>query len=68
VIVVVFRDDRVERWTPVGRRMVVERWATAAEYPAGKPGLGVAERAPGATDTIPEKTGWCPGGALPARS
>ena len=44
VILVVFRDDRVERWTPVGQKMVVERWPAIADYQAGKPILGIAER------------------------
>ena len=43
-VVIVFDDDRVERWTAVGQRMVVEHWFPAAQYPAGTPVLGIAER------------------------
>lgn len=43
-VVIVFDDDRVERWTAVGQRMVVEHWFPAAQYPAGTPVLGVADR------------------------
>jgi hypothetical protein len=45
-VVIVFEDDRVERWTPVGRRMVVEHWHPGAPYPSGTPVLGIAERSP----------------------
>ena len=31
-VLIVFEDDRVERWTPVGRRMVVEHWYPAAQF------------------------------------
>jgi RNA polymerase sigma factor (sigma-70 family) len=44
VIIIVFRDDQVERWTPVGHKMVVEHWATAADYPSVRPVLGIGER------------------------
>ena len=43
-VVIVFDDDRVERWTPVGQRFVVEHWCPAAQYPAGTPVLGIADR------------------------
>jgi hypothetical protein len=43
-VVIVFDDDRVERWTTVGQRMVVEHWFPAAQYPLGTPVLGKAER------------------------
>jgi hypothetical protein len=43
-IVVTFADDRVERWTAVDRRMVVEHWPTAAAYPAGERVVGIADR------------------------
>jgi hypothetical protein len=36
-------DGRVERWTPVGRRMVVEHWASADQYPSGTPVRGIAD-------------------------
>jgi hypothetical protein len=42
-IVLVFEDDRVERWTPVGARMVVEHWAASAQFPSGTPVLGIGE-------------------------
>lgn len=44
-IVLVFQDDRVERWTPVGARMIVEHWATSAGYPSQAPVRGIAEMA-----------------------
>ena len=44
-ILVVFEDDRVERWTAVGRRMVVEHWAPATQFPNGTPVRGIADRA-----------------------
>jgi hypothetical protein len=37
-------DDRVERWTPVGTRMVVEHWFPASQVPVVAPVLGIAER------------------------
>ena len=45
---VVFRshDDRIERWTPVGNRYVVEHWFPASQVPIATPVLGIAERAP----------------------
>jgi hypothetical protein len=42
--VVTFEDDRTERWTPVGKRWLVEHWCPSSSYPAGKPVLGIAER------------------------
>jgi hypothetical protein len=42
----IFKDDRVERWTPVGNRFVVEHWAAKAHFPAVAPVLGIAEKAP----------------------
>src|SRR5262245_33935511 len=44
-LLVVYEDDRVERWTPVGRRMVVEHWFPAAQFPTGVPVRGIADRA-----------------------
>ena len=41
--VIVYDDDRVERWTQVGKRIVVEHWYPAAQFPSGKPILGIAE-------------------------
>ncbi len=40
-----FEDDRVERWTPVGNRMVVEHWLPGSQLGELKPILGVADRA-----------------------
>ena len=55
-LVVAFEDDRVERWSLVGKRMVVEHWAQSNPLWAGHPPLrpvptsapilGIAERAP----------------------
>jgi hypothetical protein len=42
--VFVFEDGRLERWTEVGDRQVVEHFATADQFPNGTPVLGVAER------------------------
>ena len=41
----VCEDGRVERWTPVGKRMVVEHWASADLFPNGAPVKGIAEAA-----------------------
>jgi hypothetical protein len=43
-IVVTFADDRVERWTAVDKRMVVEHWFPATAYPAGERVVGIADR------------------------
>jgi len=40
---VVFDDDRVERWTKVGSRMVVEHWFPAAQFPNGTHVRGIAD-------------------------
>jgi hypothetical protein len=42
-VVIVYQDDRVERWTPVGKRMVVEHWYPGSRFPSGTPVLGIAE-------------------------
>lgn len=39
-------DDRVERWTPVGKRFVVEHWFPASRLPTATLVLGIAERTP----------------------
>jgi hypothetical protein len=44
-VVIVYQDDRVERWTPVGQRMVVEHWHPGAPFPTGTPVLGIADGA-----------------------
>src|SRR5262249_11548160 len=41
--VIVYADDRVERWTPFGNRLVVEHWNPGAQFPSGTPVLGIAE-------------------------
>ncbi len=38
-------DDRLERWTPVGKRMVVEHWYPSSQVPVTTPVFGIAERA-----------------------
>ena len=38
-------DDRVERWTVVGRRVVVEHWFPASQFPAGAAVVGIGDRA-----------------------
>lgn len=43
-VVIVYDDDRVERWTAVGLRMVVEHWFPGAAYSSTKPVLGIAHR------------------------
>jgi hypothetical protein len=43
-IVITFADDRVERWTAVEKRMVVEHWCPAAAFPAGNRVIGIADR------------------------
>jgi hypothetical protein len=44
-VVIVYQDDRVERWTPVGKRMAVEHWHPGAPFPSGMPVLGIADGA-----------------------
>jgi hypothetical protein len=46
-IVIVLEGGRVQRWTPVGKRFVVEHWFPGSQFPTANPGvLGIAERAP----------------------
>jgi hypothetical protein len=45
-IVIAFNDDRVERWTRVGKRIVVEHWFPGSRFPTATPVRGIAERAP----------------------
>jgi hypothetical protein len=45
-VVITFKDDRVERWTPAGNRLVVEHWFPGSAFPGQTPVLGTAERAP----------------------
>jgi hypothetical protein len=42
-VVVVNDDGRMQRWTPVGRRAVVEHWEKAADYPGKATVVGIAE-------------------------
>jgi hypothetical protein len=43
--VIACEDDRLERWTPVGKRMVAEHWYPGSQVPVVNPVLGIAERA-----------------------
>jgi hypothetical protein len=44
-VVIVFEGGRVQRWTPVGKRFVVEHWFPGSQFPTANPGvLGIAER------------------------
>jgi hypothetical protein len=43
-IVIVFDDDRTERWTPVGKRKVVEHWYPSSKFPCGAAVRGIADR------------------------
>ena len=43
--VLTYNDDRTERWTPVGKRFVVEHWFPASRLPTATPVLGIAESA-----------------------
>ena len=42
--VIFYQDDRTERWTPVGKRCVVEHWFPGSAFPTATPVLGIAER------------------------
>ena len=44
-VVITFKDDVVERWTPVGKRFVVEFWFPGSGFPTASPLLGIADRA-----------------------
>jgi hypothetical protein len=44
-VLIVYQDDRVERWTPLGKRMLIEHWFARAQFPSGTPVLGIAEAA-----------------------
>ena len=44
VVVLAFDDDRIERWTKIGQRMVVEHWASSDQFPSGPPVLGIASK------------------------
>ncbi len=45
-VLLVYRDDRVERWTPAGHGMIVEHWFPIARFPSVSPVLGYAQRVP----------------------
>ncbi|HEV7224972.1 MAG TPA: hypothetical protein VGN42_19870 [Pirellulales bacterium] len=45
-IALVFDDDRLEHWTAVGERFVVEHWFPGSRVSAAAPALGIAERGP----------------------
>lgn len=45
-LLVIYDDDRVERWTAIGRRAVVEHWFPATAYPHKPPVMGIAEASP----------------------
>jgi hypothetical protein len=45
-VLMVFENGRVQRWTPIGKRFVVEHWFPGSQFPTAAPGvLGIAERA-----------------------
>jgi hypothetical protein len=43
-VLIFYDDDRVERWTAVGQRQVVEHWFPASQFSMAKPVVGIAER------------------------
>jgi hypothetical protein len=43
-VVITYNDDRVERWTPVAQRFVVEHWFPGSRLPTVTPVLGIADR------------------------
>jgi hypothetical protein len=45
-LVITFDDDRTERWTPVGKRFIVEHWFPGSGFPTATPVFGIAESAP----------------------
>jgi hypothetical protein len=42
-VVIFYQDDRVERWTSVGERFVVEHWFPASRFETATPVLGIAD-------------------------
>jgi hypothetical protein len=44
-VIIIYQDERIERWTPVGKRMIVEHWHPGAPFPFGTPVLGIADGA-----------------------
>lgn len=45
-VIIVFDDDRIERWTAVGKRNIVEHRFPGSRLPKAAPVLGIAERTP----------------------
>ena len=45
-VVITYNDDPIERWTPAGKKYVVEHWYPGAQMLVGAPILGIAEKAP----------------------
>jgi hypothetical protein len=46
-VLIVFENGRVQRWTPVSKRFVVEHWFPGSQFPTASAGvLGIGERAP----------------------
>ncbi len=41
---ITFTDKRVERWTPVGERFVVEHWPSGHQFTSENPVMGIAEK------------------------
>jgi hypothetical protein len=44
-VVITFNDDRIVRWTAVGKSYVVEHWFPASQVLVTTPVLGIAKRA-----------------------
>lgn len=42
--VIVFADDRTERWTTVGNKIIVEHWYPSSRFPNGDRVLGIAKK------------------------
>jgi len=45
-LVIKYEDDRIERWTLVGKQHIVEHWFPGSQLPTVTPILGIAQRAP----------------------
>jgi hypothetical protein len=43
--VIVYKDDRVERWTRTAKGVVVEHWFPGRQFPSGMPVRGIARPA-----------------------
>ena len=44
-VVMIFDNGRVQRWTPAGKRFVVEHWLPGSSFSAKPDVLGIAEHA-----------------------